>query len=156
MSDPCPFCSFEGSDFRHSHNWRCSQCEKDYSDWLRSAHAGAGSSTPSQKGRVEKEALFSFRKEISAEAEPVKSAQSLFLLVLLSMVLLSFAVDGVFDWVFLISALLIANYAWTMHRTGYAIGKHDVYHRDTTPFMFRVHFWGAIVAIGVFLYAWFE
>lgn len=156
MSDPCPFCGFERSDFRRSHNWRCSQCGKDYSDWLRSAHGSAVSSPPPHTEHVEKEALFFSRKEIPAEAEPVKFAQSLFLLVLLSMLLLNFAVEGVFDWVFPISAALIGYYAWTMHRTGYAIGKHDIYHRDKTPLMFRMHFWGAVGFIFLALYAWLE
>lgn len=156
MSDPCPFCSFEKSDFRQSHHWQCAECGKNYSDWLRACRPGSGANDGSGRHNAQREALFVARKGIPAEAEPVKSAQSLFLLVLLLMLLLNFAVEGVFDWVFPISAVLIAHYAWVMHRTGYAIGKHSVYQRDQHPVMFRVHFWGALLFVCIAIYAWLE
>lgn len=77
----------------------------------------------------------------------MKSAQSLLVLAVLLLLGLNFAVEGIFSWVFLITIPLAGYYALTMHRTGYALGENHVYQRNKNPFMYRVHFWSAIVLV---------
>ena len=103
---------------------------------------------------AEKEAVFFSRVEIPDEAEPVNSAQSLLVLAILIVLLLSFAVEGAAAWLFPVAAAMGAYYALTIHQTGHALGRNAVYQRTRNPFMFRVHFWGAIVFVFAALYSW--
>ena len=153
MSAPCPFCEFETSDFRKNHNWNCTRCGKDYADWLLTLKSKRNSNKDVEtKATDEKLKLFS-QKEIPLEAEPVKSARLLFVFAALGLLALSFAVDGIFTWFYLISIPLAGYYALTIYRTGYALGQHDVvYQRNKNPFMYRVHLWSLIVYMFVALY----
>ena len=154
MSKPCPFCGFEAADFRKSHNWRCSQCGKDYANWLMDQKVTADSQKVSRDdGGNKKQSVFS-KREIPSEAEPVKSAQSLLVLAILSLLALNFAVDDAFKWFYPASMPLFAYYAFTIHRTGYALGQYSVYSRDKNPFMYRVHLWSAVGFILVAVLAW--
>ncbi|GGX70642.1 hypothetical protein [Saccharospirillum salsuginis] len=154
MSEPCPFCGFEKSDFRKSHNWRCSQCGKDYANWLMARKTTADSQNVSpDDGGIKKQSLFS-KREIPSEAEPVKSAQSLLVLAILSLLALNFVVDDVFSWIYPVSIPLAAYYAFTIHRTGYALGQHSVYSRGKNPIMYNVHLWGVLGYTLVAVLAW--
>lgn len=148
MSAPCPFCGFEASDYRESCNWRCNQCGKDYADWL-----------TAQKARKEnaskKEPLFS-KQEIPSEAEPVKFAQHLFLLAILLVLALNFVIEGMSSWLFPVSIPFAGYYAFTVYRTGYAIGQYAVYKRDKNPIMYKAHILGATGYIILALWAWVD
>lgn len=84
------------------------------------------------------------QQEIPKEAELVKFAQSLFVLTILGLGLLNFVIEGIFSWIFPVSIPLAACYAFTVHRTGYALGRYDTYHRDSDPIIYNVHLWGAV------------
>jgi hypothetical protein len=99
---------------------------------------------------MSKEPMFS-RQEIPIEAEPVKFAQSLFVLAILLLLVLSFVVEGIFSWVFLVSIPFAGYHAFTVHRTGYALGQNTVYTRDRNPIIHRIHVWGSIGYIGLAL-----
>ena len=146
MSTPCPFCEFEASDFRESHNWRCYRCGKDYADWLMAQKA-------KDEKVSKKEPMFSV-KEIPPEAEPVQFAQHLLLFSILSLLALNFFVEGIFSWLIPVSIPFVAYYALTVYRTGYAIGQHTIYNRDKNPIMYRAHILGAIGYIILAFWAW--
>lgn len=150
MSAPCPFCGFEASDFRKSYNWRCTQCGKDYANWLIAQNESA-----KEENATKKKPLFS-QREIPSEAEPVKFAQLLFVLAILLLLALNFVIEGIFSWVFPVSIPFAAYYAFTIHRTGYALGQHDVYTRDKNPIMYRAHLWGVIGYIFAAFWAWID
>lgn len=155
MSLPCPFCGFEASDFRESYNWRCGKCGKDYAGWLIDQKARASSPRGATHDNARKnEPLFS-RQNIPSEAEPVKFAQSLFVLAILLLLVMSFVIEGIFSWVFPVSIPLVGYYAFTMHKTGYAISQHAVYHRDRNAIMYRVHLWAAVAYIFLASGVWF-
>lgn len=103
-----------------------------------------------RKGEI---AIFS-AKEIPSEAEPVKFAQSLFVLTILALGLLNFVVEGIFAWIFPVSIPLAGYYAFTVHNTGYAIGRYEVYHRDRNPNMYRIHLLGAVGLMILAFLAW--
>lgn len=151
MSTPCPFCGFEASDYRESFNWHCTKCDKDYAAWL---IAQKGNAT-SQESTVEKQPLFS-RREIPSEAEPVKLAQSLFMLAMLTLLALNLVIEGIFSWVYPVSMSFAGYYAFTIHRTGYALGQHTVYERDRDPIIYNAFLWGSIAYIFVALFAWID
>ena len=154
MTEPCPFCGFEASDFRKSFNWHCSECDKDYADWVADQKKNTLSKQrANEESPIKKQAIFSPRK-IPVEAEPVKFAQSLITGVILLLVALNFFIDGVFSWVFPVSIPLAGYYAFTIHKTGYALGQHTVYQRDKNPIMHKVFFWAAIVYMLVAMIAW--
>lgn len=93
-------------------------------------------------------------KEIPSEAEPVKFAQSLFVLTILAMGPLNFVINGIFAWIFPISIPLAGYYAFTIHSTGYAIGRYDVHHRDRSPVLYNAHLWGAVGFMLLAFFAW--
>lgn len=150
--EPCPFCGFEQSDFRHSHNWQCNQCGRDYADWL--------NKTKSERPLAEKvttktppvKPLFS-AKPIPDQAQPVKDAQNIILFIILGLVLLNFVVEA-FAWLYPIAIGCALYHAYVLNKTGYAIGRYDVYERKKNPFVFRIHFWGSFVFAVIALWAW--
>ena len=93
-------------------------------------------------------------QEIPPEAEPVKFAQSLFVLTVLALMALSFVIEGVFAWVFPVSIPLTGYYALTIHKTGYAVGRHEVYRRDRNPIAYNSHLWGAVGFMFLAFLAW--
>ncbi|WP_147307670.1 hypothetical protein [Wenzhouxiangella sediminis] len=93
-------------------------------------------------------------QEIPEEAEPVKFAQSLFVFVILALGALNFLIEGVFSWIFPVSIPLAGYYAIAVFRTGYAIGRYEVYHRDKNPNMYKVHLLGAVGLMILAFLAW--
>lgn len=152
MSSPCPFCGFKASDFRESYNWCCSECGKDYADWLLAQKANA-SSRENSKNAQKPKPLFSAR-EIPPEAEPVKFAQSLFVLVCLLFLGLNFVYEDTFSWFMPVCIPLVGYYAFTIYKTGYALGQYYVYSREKNPIMYKVHLWGAIGFMFLVFGAW--
>lgn len=149
MSAPCPFCGFAASDYRERYNWCCTKCGKDYAGWLIVQKA----STNSEEQAANKKPLFA-QRAIPLEAEPVKFAQSLFMLSILALLILNFVIDGVFSWVYPVSIPLAGYYAFTIHKTGYALGQHAVYHRERNPIIYKVFLWGTIGYIIAAFWAW--
>lgn len=149
MHAPCPFCGFEASDFRESYNWYCTKCGEDYANWLIAQKTSANS----QENAAKKPLLFS-RPEIPAEAEPVKFAQSLFVLAILLLLALNFVIEGIFSWVYPVSIPLAGYYAFTIYKTGYALGRNTVYHRERNSIIYQAFLWGAIGYIFVAFLAW--
>lgn len=140
MSEPCPFCKFESSDFRLSHNWNCTHCGKDYADWLLMAKSSQSpKSTPETKTIRKETKLFSL-EELPLEAKSVKAAQSLLVIAVLMLLALNFVIDGVFSWLAPVTVPLASYYALTIYRSGFALGRNEVYQRERNPLMFRVHF----------------
>lgn len=150
MTEPCPFCDYESSDFRLSHNWQCAKCGKDYTDWLlQQKKSGASTAKPA----AEKITLFS-KTEIPTEAKPVQAAQSYIVLAALGVLALNFAVEGAFTWLYPLLVPLCGYYAFTIFRTGYAVAKNSVYQRDKNPNMYKLHLLGAIAFTFVVFFAW--
>ena len=92
-----------------------------------------------QRYNLEKEKPLFSRTEIPSEAEPVQFAQSLFVLSLLGFFALSVVFDGTISWIFPVSIPFAGYYAYTIHRTGYAVGQNIFYSRDENPFIYNVH-----------------
>jgi hypothetical protein len=152
MSAPCPFCGFKQSDFRHSHNWRCFECEKDYADWLLSQSNNSSKAKPAAS---KSSALFS-SQPLPEAAQPVKRAQSLLALAVLILLPLSLWVDDVFVWLYPVSIALAGYYAVVVYRTGYALGRHQVYAREQQPLGFYLHLVVALVYMVVATIAWLD
>ncbi|MFQ3262257.1 hypothetical protein [Reinekea sp.] len=149
MSESCPFCKFERSDFRQSHNWNCAHCGKDYADWLLMMKSSQSSqSTPESKTEtIRKETTLFSTDELPLEAKPVKAAQSLLVLVVLILLALNFVIEGIFSWLGPVTVPLVSYYALTIYRSGFALGRNEVYQREKNPLMFRAHFFGAIALV---------
>lgn len=156
VSAQCPFCGFEASDFRESYNWYCTKCGNDYANWLLAQKTSTSSQEDTQEKAADKKAAFFSRREIPLEAEPVKFAESLIVLGMLMLLALNFVIEGIFSWIYPISIPLVGYYALTIYRTGYALGKHEVYHRDRNPIIYRCYLLGSIGYIFVALFAWID
>lgn len=154
MTAPCPFCGFEASDFRESYNWYCTHCGKDYAGWLLAQKASARPEKEDKENNTDKKAPFFSRREVPEEAKPVKFAELLIVLAILMLLALNTAIEGVSSWLFPVSIPFVAYYAWTIYKTGYAIGQHQVYQRDKNPLIYRAYLWGAIGFIFLALFAW--
>jgi hypothetical protein len=150
---PCPFCGFEHSDFRESHNWSCSECKQDYADWLKTSQGSVKTNARSSISKPVKKAMFS-SQEIPEEAQPVKDAQNVMLFGLLGCLLLNILNISEFLFIYPVGSVLLIYMAFRIHQTGFAIARLDLYQREKNPLMFRVHFWGSLMIAGVFLIAW--
>ena len=103
---------------------------------------------------IDKETAIFSRQEIPKEAEPVKFAESLIVIAVLTLLGLNFVVKGIFSWVYPISIPLAGYYALTIYRTGYALGRNEVYSRDRNPIIYKAYLLGAIGYIFVAIFAW--
>lgn len=103
---------------------------------------------------VNKKTPFVSKQEIPPEAEPVKFAQHLFLSAIVFVLALNFIVEGASTWLFPVSIPFAAYYAFSINKTGYAIGQHAVYSRDKNPLIFKAHMFGAICYMLVAFAAW--
>lgn len=153
MIKPCPFCHYQHADFRDSHNWYCTQCGKDYADWLIGQKEAEKPLIENKGRRKTQKPLFS-KQAIPEGAKPVRSAQGLLVGVVVVLALLSNANVVSFQWAYASSIPLLIYLVITMHQTGYAVGRYEVYTLKNQPILFRVHFWGFVFAIPAMLYLW--
>jgi len=78
------------------------------------------------------------------------------LLAILLVLALNFVIEGMSSWLFPISIPFAAYYAFTVYRTGYAIGQHTVYNSDKNPITYKAHILVAIGYIILAFWAWVD
>ena len=76
------------------------------------------------------------------------------MIAVLTLLGLNFVVKGIFSWIYPVSIPLAGYYALTIYRTGYALGRNEVYSRDRNPIIYKTYLLGAIGYIFVAIFAW--